>query len=322
MPVLRPHPVFFPRAVRSTLRQTLHDLELVIVEDPSDRSGRDMLGGLLNDPRVRYFVNPARTSQVEQRNRTLAQSRAELVALMDADDVAEPSRLERQVAYLETHPEVGVVGSQVAVIGPSDEPLGYRAFPLSHEAIVSAMTRTVPLNQPSVMLRRSVVLAAGGYRSDLADVAVDYELWSRLAARGARFANLPEPLLRYRVHPEQLKSARLRPMIEAVLRVKAHYWRDKMDWRALAQMWGERCLLYLPPGLVYWALLRTHFRGRRPGRAGLPGAGAPGVPAARSPCPLTRERDEGLGGSSAGEALAKQEQGEAVGADRQGSLAG
>src|SRR5450755_4237615 len=140
MPVLRPHAQHFRAAVESVLAQTLANLELVIVEDPSEIDGRELLSGI-DDPRVRHIRNPERTSLVDQRNRALAECRAELVAMLDADDLAEPTRLATQRTFLDDHPDIGVLGSALTIIDDASQVLGSRTYPLSHEAIVAAMTR-------------------------------------------------------------------------------------------------------------------------------------------------------------------------------------
>lgn len=261
MAVFRPHPVYYPQAVRSILQQTWRDLELILVEDPSERSGREMLAGL-EDPRLRYFTNPRRTSLVEQRNRCLAEARADLVATMDADDVAEPQRLERQVEFLQQNAAVGVLGSHIQLIDPNGRPLGYRLFPVEHAAILRALPHLVPINQPSVMYRKSLILSVGGYQDTAYGVAEDYDLWSRLALQGVRFANLPEPLLRYRLHPEQMKATRMNQTIRAVLAVKRKYWRERMTLSARLRLWVEQGLLALPESWVLKLLLWLQFNDR------------------------------------------------------------
>jgi len=263
MAVLNPHPRFFPEAVRSIVRQTLEDWELIIVEDPSSGSGKKLLTGL-EDGRIRHYINPQRTSLVEQRNRALGEARAPLMAIMDADDLAEPARLEKQVNYLEVHPEVEILGSQVCVIDAEGKPLGYRSFPGDHDAIVRAMRTVVPLSQPSTMFRRNVVVEGGGYRSGEYETAEDYELWSRLAQRGVRFANHPEALLRYRCHPGQMKATHLHRTTRGVLRVKEQYWRGEMNFWDKARMWGERGLLWLPAWVVLKLLMQAQYRDPSP----------------------------------------------------------
>jgi glycosyltransferase involved in cell wall biosynthesis len=259
MAVLNPHPVYFPQAVRSILAQTLGQFELLIVEDPSPRRAEDTLAGF-DDPRIRYYRNPERTGLIRQRNQGLALARSDVVAQFDADDIAEPSRLARQLDYLRAHPDVGVLGSQIAVIDERGAVRGYRRYPLTHEAVLEALPRVVPLAHPSVMFRKGPVLAAGGYQHVEFPHVDDYELWSRLALQGVRFANLPEVLLHYRVHPEMGKVTRLREVIRGVLRVKRLYWRDRMDWQARARMWGEQLLLGLPTWLTFRLLVRALYQ--------------------------------------------------------------
>jgi glycosyltransferase involved in cell wall biosynthesis len=263
MAVREPHPEYFPAAVGSILAQTFGDFELLVVEDPSPRPAAPLLAGL-NDPRLQHLVNPRRTSLVAQRNRGLAEARGEFVAVMDADDVAEPHRLQEQVAFLRTHPEIVVVGSHVHLIDPAGRLRGNRRFPTSHDEIVRALPRFVPLSQPSVVARREVLVRAGGYRDTGFGAAEDYELWSRLARGGARFANLPEPLLRYRLHPGQMKATHLRQTIRGILHVKGLYWADRQGWSGRLRLWGERLLLCLPPGLVLRLLLAARYSGRVP----------------------------------------------------------
>ena len=127
MPLLNPDPVFFPQAVESILGQTFRELELIIVEAPSERSGRDLLQRY-NDPRIRRQLNPQRTSLPHQRNQTLALADADVVAFLDADDIAEPDRMEKQYRFLEEHPDVDLVGSNLRIIDAGGRTHGYRAI--------------------------------------------------------------------------------------------------------------------------------------------------------------------------------------------------
>jgi glycosyltransferase involved in cell wall biosynthesis len=262
MPVLNPHPVYFRAAVDSVLAQTLGELELVIVEDPSEVDGRELLAGLA-DTRVRHIRNPARTSLVDQRNRALAETRAGFVAMLDADDIAEPERMAKQLAYLRAHPDVGVLGSQLTIIDGDGRELGTRAYPLEHDAIVAAMCSYNAIAQPAVMCRRAVLADAGDYQYRTFPVNEDYELWSRLAARGVRLANHPERLLRYRVHTSGTKAAMLRTMLRATIDVKKRFWRDRMDARARLRFYGEHALLGLPASWVLRLFVLTQYAGRK-----------------------------------------------------------
>ncbi|HEV3259632.1 MAG TPA: glycosyltransferase [Gemmataceae bacterium] len=256
MTVLNPHPVYFRQAVQSILAQTLADFELLILDEPSPRCTRALLADI-HDPRIRYHFNPRRSSLVDEKNRGLATARAEFVAMQDADDIAELDRLQKQLDYLLAHPDIAVLGSQIAIMDAEGKPLGFRAYPTDHDAIVRSMRRFNPLAHPSIMCRKNVLVEAGGYRKYFTE---DYEFWSRLARQGVRFANHPDPLLRYRIHADGLKSARLRAIIRGTQEVKDLHWRDLMDLRDQAQKWGERLLLLLPPWLVLKLFMKTQYR--------------------------------------------------------------
>jgi glycosyltransferase involved in cell wall biosynthesis len=258
MPVYDPHPVHFRKAVDSILRQSLPDFELLIIEDPSPRPAADLLKDL-NDPRIRHLERRAKGTLVDSLNAGLAEARAAWVARADADDICEPDRLQKQLAYSREHPEVDVLGSQLVIIDDQDEPAGYRAYPQEHDAIVRGMTRFNALAHPSVVFRKERVLAAGGYRPFFNE---DYELWSRLARQQARFANHPDALVRYRLIPAGVRSAKVRDALRGTLEVKRLYWADRMDLGGRLRMGAERALLWLPPSLVLYLFLKTQCQAR------------------------------------------------------------
>ena len=259
MPVLNPDPRFFAEAIESVLSQTMQDWELIIVEDPSPAEATDILRHY-RDPRIRHVRNPTRTSLVSQRNATIARAQGDLLALMDADDIAEPSRLEEQCAYLEAHPETAVLGSQKSIIGPTGEMLGTRRYPCTHEEIATAIRRYNPVAHPSVMLRRQVIEDVGGYRYERQPDVTDYDLWWRLLRRGYRFANHPASLLRYRIHPDQSKNRRLRSQLRATIDVKRMYRDSSFGVVDQLRLIGEMALLYVPPGIVARLFAAMNYR--------------------------------------------------------------
>lgn len=258
MPVYRPRPEYLAQAIDSVLAQTLADWELVIVEDPSDRPGGAVVEAR-RDPRIRYFLNAARTSLPRQHNRAVAEARAGLIARFDADDVCEPERLAEQVRFLDEHPEVDVIASQLTIIGEDGRAMGRRSYPCRHDEIVRAMRRYNPLAGSNVMFRRRVVDAVGGWRETSERPAQDYEWYSRVAARGCRFAAHPAALVRYRLHGEQIKQRKLRGTLLTTLEVKRRYWLSSMDPLSIAVFAGEALLLALPAGLVLWLFRRLRY---------------------------------------------------------------
>ncbi len=259
--VIDPHPVYFPMAVRSILDQTLRELELIIIEEPSSASAAPLLADI-HDPRLRHFAHPTRTTLVEQRNRGIEHARAELIAVLDADDVAEPERLAKQLAYMHAHPEVAVLGTQLQLIDPDGNTLGYRNYPTEPKAVTAALERYNPIGQPAVMYRKSVVQAAGAYRYSRYPATEDYELWCRLGVSGLLLANLGEPLVRYRIHPGGMKTQKLRGILLGTIELKEQYFGQHMSLPGKLRLLGERALLRLPPPLVLWLFVRMSTRGQ------------------------------------------------------------
>ena len=203
-------------AVDSALGQTLDDLELIVVDDGSTDATAEILASY-GDRRLSVVRQP-RAGLTRSLNRGLRVAAAPLVARLDADDVALPERLARQVAFLDAHPEVGVLGTGCREIGAGGEPRGVYAPPADDAAIRRALIRRNPFVHSSVVMRRRAVEEVGGYDETVA-VAQDYELWLRLS-RVTRLANLPEPLVLRRLAPDRVSVARDTERLRTEVRVK------------------------------------------------------------------------------------------------------
>lgn len=257
MPVFNANPAFLRQAVGSILQQSAVPLELVVVEDPSDVSAAELLAEFA-DSRLRHFANPRRTSLIDQRNHCWRVANAEFIALLDADDIAEPDRLQHQLQFLQANPVVDVVGSQLSVIDDEGSAIGTRSYPVEHDQILAAMPRYNAIPQPGVMMRRAALEAVDGYQYREFSVASDYELWSRMAMAGMRFANCPEPLTRYRLHGSSLKATRLQETLRATVDIKKTYWANQMNLSAKLRMWGEWLLLGVPSAVTMALFRRWH----------------------------------------------------------------
>ena len=132
----------------------------------------------------------------------LQECRAELVARFDADDICEPHRLELQVGALNARPELAVLGSAATVIDASGTVCGLRQVPVGVGRVRRRLLWHNCILHPSVMFRREVVKAIGGYDARM-DRSEDYDLWMRVLAAGD-LDNVHEPLIRLREHPGQL----------------------------------------------------------------------------------------------------------------------
>lgn len=197
----------FKQAVESvTVRQTLPPTEVVIVVDGP-------IAGELKSV-VREFEKqsdlfnviwlPNNLGHADARRTAFQAAKHEIIAIMDADDVSLPNRFEKQVAFLESHPEVAVLGGQIdEFIEEETNVVGRRIVPCTHEDILIWLKGRCPFNQVSVTLLRSPAAAVGGYLDWYCDE--DYYLWIRMAEAGYKFANLPDVLVNVRVGKEMYR---------------------------------------------------------------------------------------------------------------------
>jgi glycosyltransferase involved in cell wall biosynthesis len=196
---------YLEAAVESILGQTFTDFEYLLVDAASsDRSPQIMAQYAARDPRVVLLGDPTNPNGSANLNRGLAAAHGEYVAVLDQDDLAYPERLARQVAYLDHHPEVGVVGTQVMGIDPGGQPLGLMDYPVTVGLSRWQILFGSPCLHSAAMMRRSLVLQAGGYSVKQWWIN-DYILMAALV-RMTGIANLAETLVAYRRHPQQMAS--------------------------------------------------------------------------------------------------------------------
>jgi glycosyltransferase involved in cell wall biosynthesis len=181
---------FVGRAVESILAQTLTDLELIVVNDGSTDGTAAVLARCA-DPRLRT-LHQRNAGVAKALNAAIDVSVAPCIARMDSDDIAVPERLEWQVAYLDAHPECGMVGSSCDLMNVDGSPLGETLVPVADAAIRRRMVWSNPFIHSSVMLRRDVFGAVGRYEEGCR--WEDYDLWWRVILR-YRVANLPQKLI-------------------------------------------------------------------------------------------------------------------------------
>jgi len=197
---------FLASALASVLRQTVTDLELVVVDDGSRDRTPEILAEL-GDPRLVVLRNEERLGLAASLNLALERARSRYVARLDADDVAMPARLERQLSYLRGAPAVAVAGTGVLDVDEAGRPGRVHLMPASPGEVRWAALFGSPFYHPTVLFDREA-LERHGLRYDAAFLeSEDYELWARVLSV-AEGANLPEPLVLYRVHAGQATRAR------------------------------------------------------------------------------------------------------------------
>jgi hypothetical protein len=200
-------------AVESILAQSLGEFEFIACDDGSiDETPRILAGFAARDARLRVLTLPA-GGIVATLNAGLRVAQADWVARMDADDIAHPHRLRRQMEEAQRHPDAAAIGAAWRVVGPDGRFRRLMVPPTEPGAIAAALLRHNCLAHPTMLFRRAAVLAAGGYRSAFR-CAEDYDLWLRLAERHELRA-VAEPLLDYREHGGQTAWAAIAQRIMA-----------------------------------------------------------------------------------------------------------
>lgn len=195
------------QALQSVQHQTLKDWEAVLVDDGSIDHSRDVAKRVVQqDERFRLLIFEQNQGIVAAVNHGLEQAAGEWVARFDADDLMQPQRLEKQLRFLETHPECLALGTGAEMFGETGQ-VGDLRPAICDTDIRKQLLASSALLHPTVMYRRRTVLEVGGYRSFFLD-AEDYDLWLRLARVG-QLSNLPDLLTRLRVHEQQVSHRKI-----------------------------------------------------------------------------------------------------------------
>jgi GT2 family glycosyltransferase len=218
---------YLEECLQSLSQQTLHDFEIVVIDDGSiDTTPAILESWVRREPRLQVHRQP-HGGLISALNVGLGLCSGGLIARMDADDIAHPERFRLQRMALDADPRIDVLGCRVTHFGDDGVGEGFRIYEkwlnglMDNDSIRRELFIESPLSHPSVMMRRSVLEAVGSYR----DVGwpEDYDLWHRLAASGARFEKLPQTLLQWRDHDQRLTRADGRYAVERFIECKAHF---------------------------------------------------------------------------------------------------
>ncbi|WP_263357934.1 glycosyltransferase [Acidicapsa ligni] len=197
---------FLREAIESILEQSFRDFEFIIIDDGStDGSSSIIESYRSSDPRL-YVHRQENRGLIESLNLGCGLARGKYIARMDADDIAIRERFHLQIDFMEAHPEVGVVGGVVEIIDAKGKlARDQSTVPLDNSDIQRELLEHSVLWHPTVLMRKSTFVSVGGYRK-ITD-AEDFDLWLRIAEQ-SHLANLPEVLLKYRIHPTQISATK------------------------------------------------------------------------------------------------------------------
>jgi glycosyltransferase involved in cell wall biosynthesis len=198
---------FIEETLVSVLAQTFTDFECLVINDGSTDRTAEIVEKFLTDRRVR-LINLAKVGLCTALNQGLELCRAPLVARMDADDVMLPERLAVQLAFMEAKPEIAGCSSDFSLISDTGFHIGEVRCPLTSVDAIEKHLRAggqLIYSHPTVMYRREIVLALGGYRSEYFPCE-DVDLFVRMLEIGKPVLNLPTALIKLRVHSASVSS--------------------------------------------------------------------------------------------------------------------
>ena len=186
-------------AITSVLEQTFTDFEFIIVDDGSTDKSLAIITQLQQlDPRIVVISKP-NTGLVDSLNCGIRQAHGKYIARMDADDISKPYRLQKQVEFLQAHPEIALVSGAMEYIDEKGNIFG-RTYPMTSPLKIRKKILQIcnVIVHPAVLMRRDVVVACGGYSEGLTTVE-DQHLWMKFLRKGYQLAMLSEPMILYRV---------------------------------------------------------------------------------------------------------------------------
>ncbi len=189
---------FLKESIQSILNQSYGFFEFIIIDDASTTTEIENTIRGYGDKRIIFVKNQSNYGLTKSLNIAIDISKGQYIARMDADDISLNTRLEKQVRFMEGNQDIGVVGANAFCFGEYESKT---KWPETHEQIHARMLLENPMVHSSVMIRASLLKRFSYDESHRA--AQDYELWSRLIWK-SRFQNISEPLLKYRVHKNQV----------------------------------------------------------------------------------------------------------------------
>lgn len=209
-------------AIESILKQSFTDFELIAVDDCStDKSWNIVKHYAKLDSRIIPKRNKVNLGGCKTLNEGLKLAKGKYIARLDNDDWSYPNRLKKQFDFLETHPDVGIVGGVMEIMNQHGEVISQRKYKNSDEEIRKNIFLYSPFSHPLVMFRKSILDKVGFYNPAYAP-ADDYELFFRIG-NVSKFANLNDVILRYRVIPSSITFLQTKKMELATIKVRNQY---------------------------------------------------------------------------------------------------
>jgi glycosyltransferase family 2 len=219
---------YVEEAVMSIIKQTYPNLEILVIDDGStDNTGNILKILAKEDPRIIYIKNEENLKLIATLNKGLNLCKGKYIARMDADDISLPTRIEKQVNFLEAHPEIGIVGTYTKNFGVNNKTW---EMDTEDKYIRTHLFYNTCFAHPSVMVRASALRNNHLYYNPDYPHAEDYKLWCDIA-QYTKLANIPEVLLYYRINEKQVSNKYNKEQKETAQRIREEYINDFLTER-------------------------------------------------------------------------------------------
>ena len=191
--------LFLEQALESIMNQSNKEFEFILFDDASTDATKKIIQKFaLQDSRIIPVYNEVNKGLTVNLNKAISLSNGEYIARMDADDIAFPSRIEKQVKFLDDQQDIDLVGSAAYDIDENGEQIQLRKSPELHDDIIALLPKANPITHSTVMFRKKSFAKINFYNESYRTTQ-DYEMWFRAAGKGLKFHNLQEILLKYRM---------------------------------------------------------------------------------------------------------------------------
>jgi len=213
---------YLHEAIESILNQTFADFEFIIIDDCSTDESYEIIKKYAKlDRRIVVLRNYENLKLSKTLNKAIKISKGKYVARMDADDISMPDRLKKQFDYMENNSEIGISGGTMQIIDFEGKVTGKRKYHMKDKDIRKNIFRYSPFSHPLIIIRKAVLSKAGFYNQDY-NPAEDYEFYFRVG-KYAKFGNLEDFLLKYRVHKNSMTISKIQKMEAMTLEIRKKY---------------------------------------------------------------------------------------------------
>ncbi len=256
---------YLTEALESLRYQTYSHFEVIAIDDASSDGSYKILQKYSRlDPRFRIFHHQINQKIAKTLNFGLTKAKGQYIARMDADDVCLPSRFQKQLKYLLSHPGVVIVGGQCLTTDKDNKLTGQKTFPTNHIDIHDRMYTANPIQHPSVMINRSLLPETFSWYNPTLPPAEDLDLYFRLGKYGL-YANLKSFVLIYRQHSDSATFKNPKHTFQITekvrrLAISKHGYRPSLKARLIAL--AQKLVVSLIPSSLIFPLY-TFVRGSK-----------------------------------------------------------